>query len=173
MAYEILFIIFYKGVKILNEIGSELRATRESSGISVSEVSADLGIKDVIIENIEDGKIGAFKDIYELKDYIEQYAKYLGLNDDKLINKFNEYLFEYTSKIPIKEIEDAVLEQTKELKIEEKVISPYTKKEVKHNKGFYVVLFGVLFLILLAIIIWSVKQITIDTNSATSISYVK
>ena len=50
MAYEILFIICIKGVKILNEIGSELKATRESSGISVSEVSTDLGIKDVIIE---------------------------------------------------------------------------------------------------------------------------
>ena len=157
----------------MNEIGSELKATRESSGISVSEVSADLGIKDVVIENIEDGKIGAFKDIYELKDYIEQYAKYLGLNDDKLINKFNEYLFEYTSKIPIKEIEEAVLEQTKELKIEDKVISPYTKKQVKHKKGYYIILFAILFVILTVVIVWSIKQITTGTNSATSISYVK
>lgn len=157
----------------MDEIGSLFKATRESSGISIEEVSADLDIKDVIIENIEDGKIGAFKDIYELKGYVESYAKYLGLDEVKIIDKFNEYLFEYTSKIPIKEIEEAVLEQTRELKEEKKVISPYTKKNSKHKKSFYIVLYLLAILLVALVIFWSVKQITTGNNRATIISYGK
>lgn len=157
----------------MDEIGSLFKATRESSGISIEEISTDLDIKDVIIENIEDGKIGSFKDIYELKGYVESIAKYLGLDEGKIIDKFNEYLFEYTSKIPVKEIEEAVLEQTRELKEEPKISSPYTKKEAKHNKGFYIFIYVLAILVVLAIIIWSLKQITIGNHSATIISYGK
>ncbi len=157
----------------MDEIGSLFKATRESSGISIEEVSNDLDIKDVMIENIEDGKIGSFKDIYELKGYVESYAKYLGLDETKIIDKFNEYLFEYTSKIPVKEIEEAVLEQTKELKVENKITSPYTKKISKHKKSYYILIYLVAILIVIAIIVWSVKQITIGNHSATIISYGK
>ena len=89
----------------MNEIGELFRVTREDAGVSIAEASKDLDIKEVILENIEDGNIGCFKDIYVLKDNIYNYAKYLGINPDKIINEFNEYMFEYTSKIPIKEIE--------------------------------------------------------------------
>ena len=157
----------------MNEIGSLFKATRESSGISIEEVSNDLDIKDVMIENIEDGKIGSFKDIYELKGYVESYAKYLGLDETKIIDKFNEYLFEYTSKIPVKEIEEAVLEQTKELKVENKISSPYTKKISKHKKWYFILVYLIAILVVIAIIVWSVKQITIGNHSATIISYGK
>ena len=63
----------------MNEIGEELQYARESSGVSLNEASKDLGIKVEILENIEDGRTGAFKDIFELKEYISNYAKYLGL----------------------------------------------------------------------------------------------
>ena len=157
----------------MDEIGSLFKATRESSGISIEEISTDLNIKDVIIENIEDGKIGSFKDIYELKEYVESIAKYLGLDEVKIIDKFNEYLFEYTSKIPVKEIEEAVLEQTKELKVENKVSSPYTKKVAKHNKGSYILLYIIAILLVIVVVFWSIKQITTGNNSATIISYGK
>lgn len=98
----------------MNEIGEELQYARESSGVSLNEASKDLGIKVEILENIEDGRTGAFKDIFELKEYISSYAKYLGLDEQELIDEFNEYMFEYTSKIPIKEIEKTI-----ELKIKE------------------------------------------------------
>ena len=67
----------------MDEIGSTLKSTRESSGVSIEEASKDVNIKVEILQNIEDGKIGCFKDIYVLKDYIKNYAKYLGLNPDK------------------------------------------------------------------------------------------
>ena len=61
----------------MNEIGELLRTTREESGVSLEEASGDLEIKTLILENIEDGNIGCFKDIFVLKDYIYDYAKYL------------------------------------------------------------------------------------------------
>ena len=67
----------------MNEIGEALKYARESSGVSLNEASKDLDIKPEILENIEDGRTGAFKDIYELKDYIASYAKYLGLDENQ------------------------------------------------------------------------------------------
>ena len=53
---------------ILNEIGELLRTTREDSGVSIDEASNDLEIKTLVLENIEDGNIGCFKDIFVLKE---------------------------------------------------------------------------------------------------------
>ena len=85
------------------ETGETLKSTRELSGVSLDEVSRDLGIPVLFLEQIEDGSIGSFEDIYELKKMILDYAKYLGLNTETIVNKFNEYMFEYTSKIPMDE----------------------------------------------------------------------
>ena len=155
----------------MDEIGSLLKSTREESGISLMEASKDLDIKDIMLENIESGKIGAFKDIFELKEDLKNYSKYLGLDDNKILNEFNEYLFEYTSKIPVKEIEKAVKEQVKEEKEVTKVISPYTKEDNRNQKYFILVYLVILLLVILTII-WSVKQITVDKHVATAISYV-
>lgn len=155
----------------MDEIGSLLKSTREEAGISLIEASKDLDIKDIILENIESGKIGAFKDIFELKDYLSNYSKYLGLDENKILNTFNEYLFEYTSKIPVKEIEKAVKEQVKEEKENVKVVSPYTKETKKNQKYFILIYVLILFLVIITII-WSVKQITVDKHVATAISYV-
>lgn len=156
----------------MNEIGNMLRVTRESSGVSLEEASKDLDIKDVILENIEGGNIGSFKDVFQLKEYIYDYAKYLGLDGEKLIDSFNEYLFDYTSKIPIKEIEKAVSEQAKEDSQNEKVISPYTKEQKKHSMKFYMIIYIVLTLSALLLLIWSIKEITINKRISNEISYV-
>ena len=106
----------------MESIGQTFRETRESSGVTLEEASQDLNIKLEFLLNIEEGKIGCFKDIFVLKEYLINYAKYLGLDSDKLIDDFNEYMFEYTSKIPVKEIEQAINIETNVLK------RPYTKK---------------------------------------------
>ena len=156
----------------MNEIGEELQYARESSGVSLNEASKDLNIKVEILENIEDGRTGAFKDIFELKEYISNYAKYLGLNEEELIDEFNEYMFEYTSKIPIKEIEKTIeLKIKEEKKDDEEIASPYTKKAKKYNKWVYITIYAVIFLLVLFTIIWSVKQVTINRNVTDTISY--
>ena len=85
-------------------IGKTFAEAREKIGVSLEEASADIQIKSVILENIEEGNIGSFKDIFELKEYLSTYAKYLGLDEKKILDEFNEYMFEYTSKIPLKDI---------------------------------------------------------------------
>ena len=157
----------------MDEIGSTLKSTRESSGVSIEEASKDVNIKVEILQNIEDGKIGCFKDIYVLKDYIKNYAKYLGLNPDKLIDEFNDYMFEYTSKIPVKEIEQLFKEKEKEENKEEKVISPYTMDAKKHTSKIYIIIYLIIIMLVLCIITWSLKQLTINTISSSEISYVE
>ena len=156
----------------MNEIGELFRVTREEAGVSIAEASKDLDIKEVILENIEDGNIGCFKDIFVLKDYIYSYSKYLGIDADKIIDEFNEYMFEYTSKIPVKDIERQIEEQNAKVEKNE-VVSPYTKVSKKYNKNIYIVLYTAIILLVFVIVIWSISQITISRETATVISYVK
>ncbi len=155
----------------MEEIAELLKETREEAGISLQEVSKDLEIEELALVNIEEGKIGAFKDIFLLKDYLFNYAKYLGLDSDKILEEFNEYLFEYTSKIPVKEIEKTLELNMKET--EEKISSPYTKIKPKNQKGLYITIYILILLLVILAIFWSINQITIDKKSAYVISYRK
>ncbi len=155
----------------MEEIAELLRGTREESGIELTEVSKDLDISEVILKNIEEGKIGAFKDIFELKSYITNYAKYLGLNSNQILEEFNEYLFEYTSKIPVKEIEKTIELNTKETT--DRVASPYTIDKPRNIKGLYIATYILVLILVILAIIWSVNQITVDKKSAYVVSYRK
>ena len=48
----------------MKEIGEKLKLTRENMGISQEEVAEDLKVTKEQIDNIEEGNIKAFKDIY-------------------------------------------------------------------------------------------------------------
>lgn len=156
----------------MNEIGELLRSTREETGVSIEEASGDLEIKTQILENIEDGNIGCFKDIFALKEYIYNYAKYLGLEADKIIDEFNEYLFEYTSKIPLEDIEKAMKEQQKEDSAETKIVSPYTTSVKKDNNKFVTILVIALVLLVILVLFLAVKQIAANNKTTNMISYV-
>ena len=91
----------------MKEIGKQLKEARESMGISIEEASEDLKIRPSQIENIEAGNKEAFDDIFYLKYFIRDYAKYLGLNKEDLVDEFNEYLFDYTSKLSLDDIKQA------------------------------------------------------------------
>ena len=153
------------------ETGTMLKSIRESSGVSLDEVSSDLNIPVLFLEQIEDGSIGSFEDIYELKQMLVDYAKYLGANTESVVNKFNEYMFDYTSKIPMDEIEKAVREQMKEKEDEDRIASPYTKVYPKEKTLPYILAaIGVIVLVVFAVL-WSVKQITIDNRSTDMVGY--
>ncbi len=155
----------------MNGIGKLFRVTREEAGVTISEASKDLDIKEVILQNIEDGNIGCFKDIYVLKNNIYNYSKYLGIDSDKVIDEFNEYMFEYTSKIPVKEIEKKIQDSVKNEKKE--IASPYTKVSKKRTKNIYILLYSIGIFLFLITLIWSVKQIVIHREVSQTVSYVK
>ena len=84
----------------MKEIAQKLKEARENNGLSLEEVAQDLKLRVTQLENIESGNAKAFKDVYFLKMFIKQYAKYLGLNPDELLEDFDEFIFDVTSKIP-------------------------------------------------------------------------
>jgi cytoskeletal protein RodZ len=133
----------------MKEIGEKLKQARENMGISINEVSEDLNVPVKQIENIESGNMEAFKDVFYLKYFIRDYAKYLGLNKEDLVDEFNEYLFDYTSKLSLEEIKKAQKEEKKD-KIEKRIKSPYT---IERKKNLYISPVIIYFLIGLLIFI--------------------
>ncbi len=155
------------------EIGNELKKTREATGITLEEVSQDLDIKVNVLDNIENGNMGCFKDIYQLKDYIQEYSKYLGLDPEKMVNKFNEFLFETTSKISVKAIEEKMQEIEKSEETQEiRISSPYTDDSLKYKSKSYIMLYILIIALVAIAIFWAVKTITVDSKIATMISYI-
>lgn len=132
----------------MKDIGLKLKEKREENGVSVEEAAEDLKMRPSQIISLEDGKKEDFSDVNTLKFFIRDYAKYLGLDGEKLVDEFNEFLFDFTSKIPSEVIEEAKQKREKEKK---EFSSPYTKKE-GHNKT-YIICIGVCVLVLLVFII--------------------
>ena len=60
----------------MKELGEYLKHTRISNGVSMEEAAEDLELSTSQLENIENGNVRAFKDVYSLKQYVRQYAKY-------------------------------------------------------------------------------------------------
>ncbi len=127
----------------MKEIGEALKEARENTGLSLEEVSSDLKLRPSQIENIESGNIDAFKDVFYLKYFIKEYAKYLGLSYDELIDDFNEYLFDYTSKISLDDIKKAKKKADKKDKKQKRIASPYTierRKRINFKIGLIIIL---------------------------------
>lgn len=143
------------------EVGDTLKNSREVSGVTLEEVSTDLDIPVILLEQIEDGNMGAFKDVFELKEYIRKYAKYIGLDPNEIIDIFNGDMFERTSKIPMDKIEEAVKENTLEEEKEKRVASPYTKAIPKIKTTPYIIALVIALIIMVIALIWSIRQITI------------
>ncbi len=144
--------LFERG-KIMKEIGEQLKNKREENGVSVDEAAEDLKLRPIQITNLENGNMEYFKDILSLKYFIRDYAKYLGVDFEKLLDQFNEFLFDYTSKIPTEEIERAKLEQFKN-KTPKEISSPYTiERKTSFNIPKYVIILILMIACLIGFII--------------------
>ena len=116
----------------MKEIGEALKEARENIGISVEEAANDLKLKPSQIEDIEAGNKDAFQDIFYLKYFIRDYSKYLGLNYEDMVDEFNEFLFDFTSKLSLDDIKNAQKKiENKSKKEEKKIVSPYTYERKK------------------------------------------
>ena len=151
----------------MKDIGEKLKETRESIGVSIEEVAEDLKVSKKQVEDTENGDMKAFNDIFSLKFFIRDYSKYLGLNYDELVDEFNEYLFDYTSKISIEDIKKATEEDKKVKAKENKIMSPYTM-ERKQKRRIPPVIIVILLIGVLAIagyFIYETLNININTGS--------
>jgi len=134
----------------VKELGEQLKLLRKSNGVTLPEASNDLGISEKELMCLENGNFKVFKDVYELKKIINNYAKYLGINENEINDEFNDFLFEKTSKISISDIEKL---KNNEEKIEEKVSSPYTKV-VKTRYDFAPIVLLVVLLIFISLVVY-------------------
>jgi len=147
----------------MKELGEYLKQTRISNGVSITEACEDLDFSTSQLENIESGNVKAFKDVYELRDNIKAYAKYLGLEADKVLDEFNGFLFQHTSKISI---DDILAAQKKKEELEKKIKSPYTI-EHKEKVNLWPVLYITLGLLLLMGVIYLILSSINDTPKRT------
>lgn len=131
----------------MKEIGEKLKEARENIGISIEEAAEDLKLSPEQVENIEEGKVEAFQDIFDLKYFIRDYAKYLGLNKEELVDEFNEYLFDYTSKLSLEDIKKEVRAKKED---NHKIHSPYTI-ERKNDKWLQYITYITIFVLLCTI----------------------
>jgi len=131
----------------MKDIGLKLKEKREENGVSVEEAAEDLKMRPSQIISLEEGKKEDFKDVVFLKYFIRDYAKYLGLDGEELVDEFNEFLFDFTSKIPLEEIEKAKNSKN----ANKEVASPYTETKEK-NKAFKVILVSLVIIVVLTII---------------------
>lgn len=154
----------------MQEIGLKLKEKRIENGVSIEEAAEDLKLRPSQIMNIEEGNIKEFKDVFYLKHFIKDYANYLGINGDILVDEFNEFMFDYTSKIPLQAIEEAKKEKQKDPK---KIASPYTKKskEKIHIPPFLIyITIGIVVFILGYVLVTTLKDNNLDKDN---ISYVE
>lgn len=142
----------------MKEIGEKLKSTRENIGISIEEAAEDLKLLPVRSADLEEGNIETFQDVFSLKFFIRDYAKYLGLDKEEVVDDFNEYLFDYTSKLSLDDIKN----EAKNKKDENKIKSPYTverKSEKIYQNIIYVAI--VVLLVTIGVLLYN---IIVDRN---------
>lgn len=137
----------------MKDLGQFLKQARLKNGVSILEASEDLNLSTTILENIELGNIKAFKDIYEVKKNIRVYAKYLGLDVEKVSDQFNGFLFQHTSKISIEDIKKSNISNDSKIK------SPYTIPYKRKINKLYIIAGVVLFILLVIIIYFIISNL--------------
>ncbi len=152
----------------MKEIGEELKEKRESMGVSLEEAASDIDYKASQLKAIEEGDFKDFKDKFLLKTIIVDYAKYLGLETEEIIDEFNDFVFESTSKIPLNEIAKA---SKKIEKMESgKIASPYTNTETNRKNYVKYIVIGLLAILFLCAAIFVINLI-VDSRSNSNFSY--
>ncbi len=153
MAYKVL--LYRYEVYLVKEIGEFLKNSRVHNGVSLEEASEDLNLSIVQLENIEEGNVRAFKDVFTLRELVKDYAKYLGVEIDQVMEEFNDFMFEHTSKISLNDIIEARALKPSKVEEKEKIASPYTR--IKQRKTWnlkpFIIGFGVLFVLLIIVFI--------------------
>ncbi len=145
----------------MKEIGVELHDLRVSQGVSLEEAANDLKVDSSDLSNLEDGVTRAFKDIFYLKKLVLEYSKYLGLDQEKVMDDFNDFMYEKTSKISLED-----LQKTMEMEQLNKIHSPYTKIPKEKKSHFKQVLI-VLGIIIILVLVYLIFYLYLKGNPAT------
>jgi cytoskeletal protein RodZ len=73
-------------------LGDEFRAAREARHLSPSDVSEQIHIRSVYLQSIEDEEWSAIAAPVYVRGFIRTYARYLGLDPERAVERFNAAL---------------------------------------------------------------------------------
>ena len=151
----------------MKEIGEYLKEVRINNGVSLEEASEDLNLSVSQLENIEEGNIRAFKDVFALKELVRDYAKYLGLELEQIMDEFNDFMFEHTSKISLEDIMEAKAIKVQEEE-KEKIVSPYTKIPTEKKVSLKLIIIVSLITLFVLFLIFIVIKIGSSEDKVTT-----
>ena len=152
----------------MKEIGEFLKNSRIHNGVSLEEASEDLNLSVLQLENIEEGNVSAFKDVFTLRELVRDYAKYLGVEIEQVMEEFNDFMFEHTSKISLTDIIEARVAKAPQEEKKDKIASPYTRIKNKKNWNLKPIIIGLAFLFFLLIVVFVIIQFMDKEEVVTS-----
>lgn len=131
----------------MKDIGNFLRERREASGISLIEVEKDLKIRKKYIQALEEGNIDAIPGKTYLIGYLRNYSKYLGIDDENIIQIIQTYKNLEKKKTVLKEAkEEKIYLKRKDRSIFEKKKIFFPIKYVYLSSFILIIFIGLLLL---------------------------
>ncbi len=105
-----------------------------------------------------------------LKYFIRDYSKYLGLDYEDMIDDFNEFLFDYTSRISLDDIKKARKQVENSKKNQEKrVVSPYTYEKNEDNKSLSIVIYIIIICVISLCLFLIISKMNRSNNKTNTI----
>src|SRR3974390_998305 len=74
----------------MRALGEEFRAAREARGLSLSDVSEQINIRSVYLQALENEDWSAIGAPVYTRGFIRTYARFLGLDPESSVQRFNE-----------------------------------------------------------------------------------
>jgi cytoskeletal protein RodZ len=131
----------------MKDIGNFLRERREASGISLIEVEKDLKIRKKYLQALEEGNIDAIPGKTYLIGYLRNYSKYLGIDDENIIQIIQTYKNLEKKKTVLKEAkEEKIYLKRKDRSIFEKKKFFFPIKYVYLSSFILIIFIGLLLL---------------------------
>lgn len=131
----------------MKDIGNFLRERREASGISLIEVEKDLKIRKKYLQALEEGNIDAIPGKTYLIGYLRNYSKYLGIDDENIIQIIQTYKNLEKQKTDLKETkEEKTYLKRKDRSIFEKKKFSFPIKYVYLSSFVLIIFIGLLLL---------------------------
>ena len=131
----------------MKDIGNFLRERREARGISLIEVEKDLKIRKKYLQALEEGNIDAIPGKTYLIGYLRNYSKYLGIDDENIIQIIQTYKNLEKQKTDLKETkEEKIYLKRKDRSIFEKKKFFFPIKYVYLSSFVLIIFIGLLLL---------------------------
>jgi cytoskeletal protein RodZ len=82
-------------------LGDEFRAAREARHLSLSDVSKQIHVRSVYLQNIEDEDWGAIAAPVYVRGFIRTYARFLGIGGEDAVRRYNVLIGDSGAPAPV------------------------------------------------------------------------